>query len=446
MKRFIKIIGLFLVVFLVSLASLFLYTHRAKKNVIDKTKDVYIVEDSTGFNLFRKGKLFGIKGAAGNGEHLEALSDIGGNTIRLYDTINIQSILDRAHSNNIAVIVDIPIPKYDKKYNFYSDEENIIVLKSTVKNFVNTYKNHPALLFWNLGNELEYPEVLIKNDFIKAFNDLIDMVHDIDPNHPVGTSNQYDRWQILSINFHSPNLDFLGFNIFGSLWSLNSRYKELSYIIKQLPYYISEYGNSGPWESTLTPWDAPIEQTSTKKGEQYRNQYNLYIAIDENSMGSLVFYWAQKQERTHTWFSIFDDEGRKSQVYYEMQACWDNSSIINDFPPKLKEMTIDGKRAEDELIYKPNDIKTASLLLDGEIDNTFKYQWEIYEEGWYYKIYDIENKPILISKSPDNQGDLIFTFKTPNIEGPYRIFVHVYDEKGNFSTANIPFYVLEAND
>ncbi|WP_100615940.1 glycoside hydrolase family 2 TIM barrel-domain containing protein [Confluentibacter citreus] len=446
MKRLIKIVFLFIVVFLVSLVFLLLYTHRDKKSVVDNTKDVYIVEDSVGFKLFRKGEPFIIKGAAGNGEHLEALSDIGGNTIRLYDTTNIQSILDRAYNNNIAVIVDIPIPKYDKEYNFYSNEENITALKSTVKNFVNAYKNHPALLFWSMGNELEYPEVFIKNDFIKTFNDLVDMVHDLDRNHPVGTSNQYDRWQILSINLHSPNLDFIGLNIFGSLYGLSSRYDELSYLIKQLPYYISEFGSSGPWESKTTSWGAPIEYISTKKGEQYVNQYNSFIATDKKSMGSLVFYWAQKQERTHTWFSIFDEEGRKSQIYYDMQACWGESAIKNDFPPKLKDMTINGKRAEDELIYKPNDVKTATLHLEGIIDAAFKYQWEIYEEGWYYKLYDNEKKPKLILKSLENQGDLTFTFITPNIEGPYRIFVHVYDEKGNFSTANIPFYVLEAHD
>ena len=52
----------------------------------------------------------------------------------------------------------------------------------------------------------------------------------------------------------------------------------------------------------------------------------------------------------------------------------------------------------------------------------------------------IHTKKILDCFDKDDGNKL--TFRTPAIEGPYRIFVFIYDQKGNFATTNTPFYVL----
>lgn len=33
-------------------------------------------------------------------------------------------------------------------------------------------------------------------------------------------------------------------------------------------------------------------------------------------------------------------------------------------------------------------------------------------------------------------------FVAPAVEGPYRVFATIYDDQGNFSTCNTPFYVV----
>jgi len=32
---------------------------------------------------------------------------------------------------------------------------------------------------------------------------------------------------------------------------------------------------------------------------------------------------------------------------------------------------------------------------------------------------------------------------TPSVGGPYRLFAKLYDKFGNFSTCNVPFYVVK---
>ncbi|WP_299390551.1 hypothetical protein [uncultured Gelidibacter sp.] len=209
-----------------------------------------------------------------------------------------------------------------------------------------------------------------------------------------------------------------------------------------MPYYISEYANNGPWEERKTLWSVPVEQTSAKKAEQYADNYRTYILSDTRSMGDLVFYWGQKQEHTHTWFSIFDEEGRKSQVYYNLKSLWGQHTSKAEMPPQIKYMLINQQGSKDTLIYNAKDIKTAQILMEDKADTTLQYKWEIFKEGWSYKVAEKEKRPKNVPLKIIEKHDNILTFRVPEKDGPYRIFVYVYDQKGNFSTTNVPFYVL----
>lgn len=440
----------------------FTLKHLHAEKRIDESKTVFIKKTGEGFQLYRNGKPFDIKGAGGN-SYLKELAEAGGNTIRVYDTVNIESILNEAQINNLAVIVDIPLPKYTAKYNSYLNTENNRVLKQKIRILVNKHKNHSALLMWNLGNEVHYPIVLYKrklinffsksifsqeNNFIKIYNELIDIVHLEDPNHPVCTTliAVDSKYEIESIYLNSPEIDLLSFNIFAKIKDFNFTSDRLSFLFGAKPYYISEWGSDGHWESEMTSWRAPIEQTSAKKAEQVKTRYNIIRERNDGTcLGELIFYWGQKQEITHTWFSIFDAEGRKSQTYYELLNIWKNPSDSACFAPKVRYMLIDKKGAKDLLVYKPNEIKHAQIFLDGEPDTTLQYNWEIYEENWNYKgANDKQKKASKVSGCIVNMVDNSLIFRTPTKEGPYRIFAYIYDLKGNFATTNTPFYVLNS--
>ncbi|WP_189360677.1 glycoside hydrolase family 2 TIM barrel-domain containing protein [Algibacter mikhailovii] len=443
MIKVLKNIVLFLFLLSCGLVSAFFYFRTELNKSVDERRSVYIKTIDSKPILFRNGKPFKIRGAAGARDaSFELLSKIGGNTIKVYDTINLKSVLDRAFENQLAVIVDIRLPKYNEKYNAYSDQNQNDKLKQEVKKLVLKYRNHPALLCWNLGNEIDYPFVLIKNSFINTYNQLIDIIHTNDPNHLISTTLTASVKQTLAIHYHSPNLDLLGFNTFGALKRLDLVLERVNLIREPLPFYIGEYGYNGPWEQESTSWGAPIEPTSTKKSEMYANRFYNIVENDMQSVGDLVFYWGQKQERTHTWFSIFDEAGRTSEVYYKLNELWGGKSSNLKHPPKIDYMLIDNKGAKDNLIYKPDMVKTAQLFFEKNKNSKYQIVWEIYAEGWDYNLADIEKDPLRISKDTINSGSS-HTFKTPDKTGPYRIFVYVYDDFGNYATTNTPFYILE---
>lgn len=414
-------------------------------NLIDENRTVFIKRTDDGFQIFRNGEPFYIIGASGN-THLKELADIGGNTIRVYDTINIRHNLDEAHENNLAVIVDIPLPQYNVKYNSYLSNDTIENLKQSVKDVVNKFSGHPAVLMWNLGNELKYPFTICQNSFIRTFNELIDIIHKLDPNHPVCTTIDASvrRKEIASIYLHSPAIDLLSINVFGNIVGLNSRLSQISFLFGPRPYYISEWGPDGFWESELTSWRAPIEPTSTKKAEQIRARYKMIKERNDGAcLGSLVFFWGQKQEMTPTWFSIFDDMGRKSQSYHELKNVWKSESDEAFSSPQISHMLVDQNGARSNLVFKPNELKVAKIYLNQVIDSTIQFKWEIQEEGWNYKGGGAKHKiNKILSNCFEVLEDSVVTFRVPAIEGPYRIFAYVYDKNGNFSTTNVPFYVL----
>jgi hypothetical protein len=463
MKKHLLILTFPLVLLLV----LFVLTalrHHGDYKTADETKAVFIKKTETGYKLIRNGAPYYIKGASGN-SYLKELAEAGGNTIRVYDTLNLEDILNEAQKNNLAVIVDIYIPRFQTDHNPYSIKENNDLLKEDLREFIRNYKSHPAILFWNLGNELDYPSLLQKghripdiNDlknifkilierksFINTFNELIEIIHIEDPNHPVSTSvSTHLFWKrLLSIHINSPKLDIIGYNIFAPPVKMKSQLDKLSFFVKLMPFYISEWGTEGPWAQEHTAWRAPLETTSTNKGEQYKENYAIITNQYSQSLGSTVFYWGQKQERTHTWFNIFDEEGRKSQVFYELEKIWLNEPVQFNYPPQIAYMLVNDKGEKDNLVFRPNEVINARVLLNSGLDSTLQFKWEIHDEGWNYAGGGVEHnltQKILTTIENIQKNEILF--QAPALEGPYRIFVHINDTFGNFATTNTPFYVL----
>ena len=404
---------------------------------------VYVEKDGGNFQLIRNGKPFYIKGGAAHPDYLEELKAAGANTARIYDTINLKEILDRAHALDLAVVADIPMPKLHSDGDFYEDDRKFEALKARVASVVTAHKDHPALLYWNLGNELYYPYFYKNSNLHSRFNILIDLIHEIDPNHPVSTVTiGANKLRILSIHRKSPQLDFISFNSFGVLSQFSKKLKPISPIWKG-PHVITEWGVNGPWEAQTTSWKAPIEETSTKKAEHIRQRYYDYMEPlkEENSFGSFIFYWGQKNEVTPTWYSMFTEDKMKTQSVFEMQKIWNNNTT-GIFPgPQVEYILLNGKGAAESIILLPGIIAEIEAKIPESKLQNLEYHWEIRKESWY--AYNISE---LIDVGDFQISGTSAQFSTPLEEGPYRAFLYLTNETEYLATANIPFYILNPTD
>lgn len=399
---------------------------------------VHIEETEDGYSLIRNGEAFYIKGGAAGVDYLQELKQAGANTARIYDTLYLERTLNKAHSLGLAVAVDIPLPKFYNAPEYYEDEELFSRLKEKVAQVVRKHHNHPALLYWNLGNELYYPYFYKSTDFFENFNKLIDLIHEIDPDHPVSTTTiGANKLRVLSIISNSPQLDFISFNSFGVLSSFSKKLRPISPLWDG-PHVITEWGVNGPWEASLTSWNAPIEETSTKKAEQIRKRFNSYIKPIKNkgSLGSFVFYWGKKDEFTPSWYSLFGKNKQKTQAVYELSKIWKDS--IGEYTgPQMKYIMLNGKGAPESIVLTPNVTAEAELFLPKNKKQDLDIEWEIRPESW--------NEPgsseVLEGIAFQSEGN-ITTFKAPAKEGPYRLYVYLRNNTEYYATANIPFYIL----
>lgn len=419
---------------------LYFYMHRDRGRELDESRTVYIKKLQGINQLYRNGEPFYIKGASGT-SYLKELSEAGGNTLRVYDTINLKSILDEAKKYDLAVVVDIYLPTAFSNEDYYSDAENIKQLKKRIRGLVQKYKEHSSLLIWNLGNEINYPLGIDENPFVNVFNDLVDLIHQEDPDHLISTSiSGTSHSQTLGLLLNSPKIDLIGFNAFGSLPRLQSTIDQVGYITNIKPYYITEWGIHGPWEAPWNLWWSAEETSSTEKGDEYEKIYNDHIKTNLECLGSLVFYWGYKHEGTPTWFNIFDEEGRKSEAYYSLKSVWKDEKILEKKIPKIEDLQLLSSGRTDQIVMQ-NTIIDAQLYLKFPIDSTYSFKWNLYKEAWGYQNWKVENDSFKIEQFTSKTSNSV-KFPAPKEDGPYRLVVSVNDAQGNFATANMPFYVL----
>lgn len=403
---------------------------------------VYIEQKEGKYILYRSGKPFKINGASGY-KRLEVAKALGANTISLTDTSKIDSVLNEAEKNGIAVVVILPLANSQYLDFFYKDSVKVRNQHQAFKKLINRYKEHPALLLWCLGNELDFPYKLEYKPFYTVYNQLVDMIHQEDPDHPVTTTvNNFQTKKLFNILLRT-DIDLISFNTFGRLAYIKDELESFKWFWNG-PFIVTEWGIDGPWEGTLqTAWGAYIEDNSTIKAAIYLQRYKDYMPVENpRFLGSLVFYWGNKQETTHTWFSIFDENGLKTESVNAMEYIWSGKKT-GFKAPTIRAMHVNHKTARDNVLVNAGSVNHVELILSIADTSATSINWEIYSEDWYKK--DGENslarlKPIdgLIK----NQNTLKTTFIAPVMEGPYRIFVTIKNKNGYVANSNIPFYAV----
>jgi hypothetical protein len=397
---------------------------------------VEITKNANGnYQLIRGNNPFYVKGAGGD-VFMDKTLAAGGNSVRLWGAENAQAVLDEAQKKGLTVMLGLWMPP--ERHGFdYSDKWACQDQVEQFKSIVNRFKNHPALLLWGVGNEvdLEYTDFSVW----KAVQNIAAMIHEEDKNHPtcVVTAG-IDAPEVSLIKEYCPDIDILGVNTYGDLPSLPEKIRLFGWT---KPYLVTEWGPNGHWEVAKTKWGAAIEQTSTEKAITYRERYVNYIQNDSSlCLGSYAFLWGQKQETTPTWYGVFVD-GKQTEAVNVLQEVWSGTA------PKYWAPQIDSFLLNNTLPFKSVELKKGAktnvkLHINHKDVSSLGFKWELLPESEFTKSGgDVEKRPDAMPISMKGNNNVGYSFNAPYQKGAYRLFVYIIDKHEQVACANFPFWV-----
>lgn len=398
---------------------------------------VEVVAFEGGYTLVREGKPYLVRGAGVAGVGLETLAKRGGNSVRTWGIEDGQSTLDEAEKYGLTVSMGLPVAA--ERFGFdYDDPESKAEQRENVRAAVLKYKDHPALLAWIIGNELDMS--FTNHRVYDEINELSQMIHELDPNHVTTTTiTALDRETVELVREKAPDLDFISIQAYGALALMP---KAIAYL-GQGPFMVTEWGPLGHWEVGKTRWDAAIEPTSTEKARHFLRQYrDLILPYLGPSLGSYAFLWGHKQERTQTWFSLFTESGATTGAVDALELAW-TGRLPQNQAPVLESISLARRPASDSVRLTEGRRYVAKVVAKDTENDDLTYQWSVKPESDATTIGgDLEASIEDIPNTFDGVSNEATVRLVAPAPGAYRIYVEINDGHGHAAHANIPFMVI----
>jgi len=385
------------------------------------------------WQLLRGGEPYYIMGAGGDGPK-DLLAESGANTFRTWGVgDNLGKQLDYAQKLGLTVVVGhwLGHPRHGFDYN---DLNAVTKQFERVRKDVLTYKDHPALLLWAIGNEMEG---FAEGDDAAVWShvqSLAAMIKDIDPNHPTMTvTAEIGGKRVESVHRLCPDIDIMGINSYGGLPSLAERYKNLE---GTKPIIITEFGPPGVWEIEKTKFGVPPELTSTQKAIVYRDNFKLgCLNANGLCLGGFAFTWGSKMEATSTWYGMFLPNGEKLAAVDAMTEVWSGKPPKN-LCPEIQSFGLVGQ----DVVQAGDTVRIKLDVADPEGAEVI-VKWLVRGEAQqYFTGGDTQPMPLeldgIITKSSSSGATLVMPGG-----GVYRIYMTAHDGSGAAAAANIPIKV-----
>lgn len=258
-------------------------------------------------------------------EDLALMNEAGINTIRFYSPVDDARVLDEIYEAGIKVIMG-----FGYNQNGYFD-----ILSGSFADYIQKYKSHPAILFWEMGNEYNYhPEWFdgdLKN-WYNALNEAAKRAHQIDDAHPVATAHG-ELPDSLALAL-CPDVDIWGMNVYR--WDdpgdLYTQWQQVS----DKPMYLSEAGA----DSYMAKATEKYAEGSNEKAQADAVRNILNAVFENKTVGSGVAIFAFADEFWKAGNNDVQDPGgwapNSSGVPYDGAPNEEYWGILNiDRTPKL---------------------------------------------------------------------------------------------------------------
>ncbi|CAE7564842.1 unnamed protein product [Symbiodinium sp. CCMP2592] len=298
---------------------------------------------------------------AGGFTHLSAAAASGAEALRTWGFDQLNDTIEEAESLGLKFSAGIWLSHNKSDYEDCSDMDDDPYWQTELDRVlqgVRAFKASPSILWWTVGNEIEFATEVTKGSECtwRRLEWLVQKVKEEDPMHPVGTvlAGAHDE-KVKMIARIATSLDFLGINAYGEdSLKVGTTLQRLGVT---LPYALMEFGPTGHWASPVTAWGSYIEESSTEKVPRYMATCELCFS-DPQCIGAFAFVWGWKWEKTGTWYGLFNEWPEvtteltkancttcEAEVLGALQKCWTGEEKSSK-APSLHNVKLNGEALE----------------------------------------------------------------------------------------------------
>ena len=388
------------------------------------------------WKMERNGEPFFIKGVGGS-NYLDVAASFGANSIRTWGVdAKTEELLDRAHQNGITITVGHWLGHKRHGFNIH-DAKAVEKQKQALLAAVRKYKDHPAVLAWGVGNEVEIGQDGDAKVW-QVINDAAKAIKEIDPNHPtviviaeLGAKNI----KLRMIQEHCPDIDIIGLNSYDGADHIVKRYLDFGL---NKPCLLTEYG------PPLHPRDSfgmVAEPTSSEKAQIYRTIYRKGILTHPGiCLGGYSFVWGSKVEMTDTYFGQFLASGERlaqAEVFHELFEAPTPTNRV----PQVQSFQAE---PQSRIVIKGSSGKMKFNVTDPDGD-TLTYRFELKTElqgtvGGDH-IAAKKNLAEFLRHANPQSAEVEISGAAP---GKYRIYAYAFDGNGNAATASVSVVIKKS--
>ncbi|WP_371629469.1 discoidin domain-containing protein [Streptomyces sp. NBC_00341] len=363
-------------------------------------------------------------------KYMPDVASMGVNTIRTWGTdATSKPLFDTAAANGVKVIAGFWLqpgggPGSGGCVNYLTDTQYKNDMLAEFPKWVDTYKDNPGVLMWNVGNEstlglqncysgdeLEAQ----RNAYTTFVNDIAKKIHTVDPNHPVTSTDAWTgAWPYYKKN--APDLDLYAVNAYNAVCNIKSDWEQGGY---DKPYIVTETGPAGEWEVDDDANGVPTEPTDVAKAEGYTKAWGCITGHTGVALGATMFHYGVEDDFGGVWFNLLPG-GEKRLSYYAVKKAYGADTSGDNTPPVITDMKVDNATAG---VPTGGDVKISAKVSDPDGD-------AVTSQVLFSSNYIDQNKALVPAETKDN-GDGTLTAKAPSKTGVYKVYVKSTDGKGN---------------
>ncbi|MCQ4210669.1 discoidin domain-containing protein [Streptomyces longispororuber] len=362
--------------------------------------------------------------------YLPDLKSMGVNTIRTWGTdASSKPLFDSAAAHGIKVIAGFWLqpgggPGSGGCVNYLTDTAYKNQMLEEFPKWVDTYKDNPGVLMWNVGNEsvlglqncYSGDELERQRDAYTTFvNDVTKKIHAVDPNHPVTSTDAWvGAWPYYKKN--APDLDLYAVNSYNAVCDVKSAWEQGGY---NKPYIVTETGPAGEWEVPDDANGVPEEPTDRAKAEGYTKAWGCITGHRGVALGATMFHYGTEYDFGGIWFNLLP-AGEKRLSYYAVKKAYGADTSGDNTPPVISSMAVDGDPSK---VPAGRAVTVTTQATDPDGD---PLTYEVLTNSNYI---DQSKQLVPVPFTDEGSGKLRFT--APDKPGVWKVYVKVTDGKGN---------------